>query len=157
MKKAFTLIELLVVVSIIGVLAVALVPTIGSAPAKARDAARKTKVGEVIKAVEMYNIDKGGYLQVADGSDTMCAMQDGAVAPAFTEYIADFELSGNPTAALCDNGIGYTPLAGGGYWVYVSVENESSGKHCGINAADGVPVDVPCGDNVTTYTYAVKR
>ena len=155
MKKAFTLIELLVVVSIIGVLAVALVPTIGSAPAKARDAARKTKVGEIIKAVEMYNIDNGGYLQLAEGDTTMCAMDAGDVTGEFEDYIADFSLSGNPTAIGCNNGIGYTPLPDGGYWVYVAVENESSGEHCGLE--NGIPKEGACGEGVTTYTYAVKR
>ena len=39
-KKGFTLIELLIVIAIIGILAVAFVPSVMKAPSKARDAAR---------------------------------------------------------------------------------------------------------------------
>ena len=66
-KKGFTLIELLIVVAIIGILAVALVPTISDAPGRARDAARKTLVNSVITAVESYNIDQSEY-----PADTFC-------------------------------------------------------------------------------------
>jgi prepilin-type N-terminal cleavage/methylation domain-containing protein len=65
-RAGFTLIELLIVVAIIGILAVALVPTISDAPARARDAARKTMVNNVITAVESYNIDNGGYPVLSD-------------------------------------------------------------------------------------------
>ena len=60
-RKGFTLIELLIVVSIIGILSVALVPSITDAPKRARDAARKTMVNTVVAAVESYNLDKGTY------------------------------------------------------------------------------------------------
>ena len=61
MKKGFTLIELLIVVSIIGILSVALIPSLTDAPARARDAGRKAAVNEVVAAVESFNIDKGHY------------------------------------------------------------------------------------------------
>lgn len=78
LKQGFTLIELLIVVAIIGILAVALVPSISDAPARARDAARKTLVNNVITAVESYNIDNAGYpselagicLSAAGGANT---------------------------------------------------------------------------------------
>jgi prepilin-type N-terminal cleavage/methylation domain-containing protein len=60
-KKGFTLIELLIVVAIIGILAVALVPTITDAPARARDAARKASVNSILSSLESYNIDNGSY------------------------------------------------------------------------------------------------
>ena len=61
MKKGFTLIELLIVVSIIGILAVALIPSISDAPRRARDAARKAMVNNVVAAVESYNLDEDTY------------------------------------------------------------------------------------------------
>ena len=152
MKKAFTLIELLVVVSIIGVLAVALVPTIGSAPAKARDAARKTKIGEVIKAVEMYNIDEGKYPVAQAENEAKCVLTGPVVHADFAAYLSSFELAGEPTGASCTDGIMYTPTADG-YTVYVYVENESSGTHCG--EADGLPK--ACVGEAKKNIYAVER
>ena len=153
MKKAFTLIELLVVVSIIGVLAVALVPTIGSAPAKARDAARKTKIGEVIKAVEMYNIDEGKYPAEHAVNTAKCVLDGPDVHADFTAYLSSFELAGEPTGATCGDGIMYTPTADG-YTVYVYVENESSGTHCGEEK--GLPKAYVAG-NTKKNIYAVER
>lgn len=57
--KAFTLIELLIVIAIIAILAVAFVPNALRAPAKARDAARVSKVGDIQTAVEAYISEKG--------------------------------------------------------------------------------------------------
>lgn len=61
MKKGFTLIELLIVIAIIGVLAVALLPTISGGPGKARDAARTAALSQIVQAVENYNLDLGKY------------------------------------------------------------------------------------------------
>ena len=60
-KKGFTLIELLIVISIIGILAVALLPNVLNAPKRARDAARKSDIATIVKAVETFNVDKGNY------------------------------------------------------------------------------------------------
>ena len=57
----FTLIELLIVITIIGILAVALVPRITGGPAKARDATRKADLQQIATALEFYNDDTGDY------------------------------------------------------------------------------------------------
>ncbi len=56
----FTLIELLIVITIIGILAVALIPRITGGPARARDAQRKTDLSEIAGALESYASDNGG-------------------------------------------------------------------------------------------------
>lgn len=58
--KGFTLIELLIVITIIGVLAVALLPRITAGPAKARDAQRKTDLAQVAGAIVLLADDNGG-------------------------------------------------------------------------------------------------
>jgi prepilin-type N-terminal cleavage/methylation domain-containing protein len=60
-KAAFTLIELLIVITIIGILAVALVPRISQGPARARDVARKADLQNIASALELYFADNSSY------------------------------------------------------------------------------------------------
>lgn len=60
-KKGFTLIELLIVITIIGILAVALIPRISQGPAKARDVKRESDIGNISTALELYYSDNGSY------------------------------------------------------------------------------------------------
>ena len=57
--KGFTLIELLIVIVIIGVLALALLPTILERPAKARDAARLVNMDKIRTAYYNYIVVEG--------------------------------------------------------------------------------------------------
>lgn len=59
--RAFTLIELLIVITIIGILAVALIPRLTGGPGRARDAQRKSDLQQIATALEFYNDDNGTY------------------------------------------------------------------------------------------------
>lgn len=67
-RRAFTLIELLIVITIIGVLAVALIPKIAGAPGRARDAQRKADLNTIAIAMESYYADFGFYPDYDTGS-----------------------------------------------------------------------------------------
>jgi len=60
-KKGFTLIELLIVVTIIGILAVALVPRIIGGSSSARDSRRMTDVQTVASGLEYYLLENGNF------------------------------------------------------------------------------------------------
>lgn len=148
MKKGFTLIELLIVVAIIGILAVALVPTITDAPARARDAGRKATVNSVITSLEAFNIDEGFY-----PAGTFCIDADGSASADETKIIDDY-LNGNiPSAApvqdstVCGGEFVRYEKTTNGYQVYMPVEktgnygiasfNDGSENTLSEAAADG--------------------
>lgn len=63
LQQGFTLIELLIVIAVLGVLAAGVLVAInpGEQLARARDASRKTTVGQLSKAAQAYYTSQGGY------------------------------------------------------------------------------------------------
>jgi len=77
-RKGFTLIELLIVIAIIGILAVAFVPSIMGAPAKGRDAQRIAMLGKINDFMMLqYAEGKSLPATIADDYDSMCMTPDG--------------------------------------------------------------------------------
>ncbi len=72
-KKGFTLIELLIVVTIIGILAVALVPRIVGGSASARDARRQTDLQSIATGLEYYLSENGTFDDIGTVNTPVCA------------------------------------------------------------------------------------
>lgn len=82
-RKAFSLIELLIVITIIGILAVAFLPSITSGPSRARDVQRVSDLSDIALALELYYQDNGQYPTAASSSipTVVDAYFDNGVAP----------------------------------------------------------------------------
>lgn len=70
MKKGFTLIELLVTMGIISVLSSMAVFNFNQSRMRARDVQRKSDLGQLMKALELYKIDNGTYPGTYTNPDT---------------------------------------------------------------------------------------
>lgn len=106
-KKGFTLIELLIVIAIIGVLAVAFLPTLLGAPAKGRDTSRIAALQTVQKVIVNSNLQ--GKTYPGTTGQITAALVAGAAADTWSaRYLADFggAFPVDPsTPALAPNGI----------------------------------------------------
>lgn len=60
-RQGFTLIELLIVIVIVGILAVLIVPSLLSGPARARDSQRKSDLRKIKASLESYYNDNNAY------------------------------------------------------------------------------------------------
>lgn len=167
MKKGFTLIELLIVISIIGILAVALLPNILSAPATARDAGRKATLNTVLSALEQYKAANGAYPAATSGClpTSLNSFFKGTTAPSGAPIAArsDAALSCAAGAVVGDAAkVAYCPLsadsAGYSYIVAIRMENKMTGAATPNNvlkpitagtSAPGIGITCP-----TAYTAA---
>lgn len=66
-SHGFTLMELMIVVTIIGILAVAIVPKIMDYPKKARISKAKSDIAAIGVALDSYNLDNGMYPTTEQG------------------------------------------------------------------------------------------
>lgn len=123
-SKGFTLIELLIVITIIGILAVALLPSVLGAPARARDAARKADLNNIIAALETYNSDNQDY---PDSTADQCVNAAGLGLNAYFQGGAAPNDPQGKGVGSCATGYFYCKLSGSPSSYLVSAQMEVAG------------------------------
>ncbi|MCC7197727.1 type II secretion system protein [Candidatus Peregrinibacteria bacterium] len=138
LSKGFTLIELLIVITIIGILAVALLPSVLGAPARARDAARKADLNNIIAGLETYNSDNQDYPAAAAAGICVSAIAN------FGDYFQGGNIPNDPQSkdvGACTTGYFYCKLNGSPSSYLVASQMEIQGDGNAIEADfDGLSV-----------------
>jgi len=155
----FTLIELLIVIAIIGILAVAFLPTIMGAPAKGRDAARIADLQKIQKVLINGNLEgisypNYSYTCVIDANflDYLSAL--GGTIPKDPQSTNVFPAYGGQT---CAGKYFYrvTPKAGYSFGLYAHVELKKNANTECDDAYTGTISPVIDTTLATNYCYAI--
>lgn len=113
-QKGFTLIELLVTMGIIAVLTGLSIFNFNQSRVRARDVQRKSDLGQLMKAVELYKNDQGSYPPESTGFQTVLQSN---------EYIK--KLFTDPKGDVDWRAYEYKVDSYGGYYLMACLENKA--------------------------------
>jgi type II secretion system protein G len=150
LTKGFTLIELLIVITIIGILAVALVPRISQGPARARDVTRKADLGNIQTALSLYNSDTGTYPGSFGSAE--CISDTGGATAANTlisTYMQGGSVPGDPSS---QSTVSCSSTAGG--YSYIPISSTSYILSANLEADTAVGENIYCTDPVKVEKIA---
>jgi len=119
MKKAFTLVEMLVVIAIIGILATAILVSLGPARTQARDARIRADVQQLRNLAETYyntnNFDYRGFAGSTSTPWTSCSFDNPPGVSALCNDITNQNGGYTPTFFAVQNSVAiFATLASGG-------------------------------------------
>lgn len=165
--RAFTLIELLIVITIIGILAVALVPRISQGPARARDVTRKTDLGSISTALEISYTDSGSYPASTNGGECLSSTSTAGalILPLLNGVVPNDPKSDNLLSPCLAGSAGYVynRLTASTYVLAAQLEGTTSvgdNIYCGYDTFTAAPAATDlCSDtnNATPVTYVLSR
>ena len=122
-RKGFSLIELLIVITIIGILAVAFLPSITTGPSRARDVQRIADMSDIALALELYYQDVGAFpsqtgllnpAQATSAADELASYFDNSAVPTDPQT-STANIVASPTGfyyyKVCNSNQGYVIVA----------------------------------------------
>lgn len=118
-KKGFTLIELLIVIAIIGVLAVAFLPSLLGAPAKGRDTSRIADLQKIQKVLINANLGGAAY------PPTSCVKAGASFDPLLAAFGGKLPVDPQPTNIVTGSGCAVSEYA------YIKDPNGAGGAAAG--------------------------
>ena len=147
LRKGFTLIELLVVIAIIAILIGIIAVNYVSVRQRARDGERKSDIGQIQSALEMYRADNTAYPTDGNGNNRLDLGE--------INNILGVTYLGQELRDPLENNMGYN----GGYYYYESDGLTYTLAVCLENGSDGQGVSTSPGGGGTCSSslYYVKN
>ncbi|MBU0981463.1 type II secretion system GspH family protein [Patescibacteria group bacterium] len=139
--RAFTLVELLIVITIIGILAAALLPKIMVGPGNARDSKRVADLSQISTALEFYADDHAG--KYPDAVDTGACVSSAAMIAVLADYMSTIPADPQSTASKgCANGYGYYDVSGSTSYILTAGLETTTKSDAGYYEKSTFVVDV---------------